>query len=36
MSLFFLELQQTNIPTPQNVTPPLFPPNKKKIPSTLR
>ena len=30
MSLFFLELQQTNIPTPQNVTPPLFPPNKKK------
>ena len=36
MSLFFLELQQTNIPTPQNVTPPPFPPNKKKIPSTLR
>lgn len=30
MSLFFLELQQTNIPTPQNVTPPPFPPNKKK------
>lgn len=36
MSLFFLELQQTNIPTPQNVTPPPFPPNKKKNPSTLR
>ena len=31
MSLFFLELQQTNIPTPQNVTPPPSPPTKKKF-----
>lgn len=32
MSLFFLELQQTNIPTPQNVTPSPFPlpPQQKK------
>ena len=34
MSLFFSELQQTNNPTPQNVTPPPFPPpptQKKKF-----
>lgn len=36
MSLFFSKLQQTNIPTPQNVTPPPFLPNKKRFPSTLR